>query len=114
MIFNQEGEEEDGCCSLGICDRLCRYESNGIWEPPRVSTLIPLSCALRYPSECPEDTLAFVAVGWCLVSVCCLDVAEVDTNRLGPCKQPTCAPTLWHSCLVEKKNRTSKEITAFT
>lgn len=52
--------------------------------------------------------LAFVPVAWCLIPVFCLDVAEVDTTRLRPCKQPKCAPTLWHSCLVQKKNRAGK------
>lgn len=52
--------------------------------------------------------LAFVPMGWCPVPVYCLDVAEVNTNRLGWCKQPTCVPTLWHSCLAQKKNKAGK------
>lgn len=56
--------------------------------------------------------LAFVPVGWCLVPVCCLDVAKGDIGRLSPCKQPKCAPALWHSCLVQKENRAGKANTA--
>lgn len=68
-------------------------------EPPLIPTEIPIIVPWGHP--CLHTLLWDGASSQAAV-------APVNTNRLGPWKQPKRALTLWHSCLVEKKNRAGK------